>query len=79
MEARVVLISKPECHLCVNARETISRVCGELGVSWSELSIYDDPRLASEYFESIPVTLVDGRPHDKFGVDEVRLRAALGG
>ena len=77
MDERVVLIAKPECHLCENARLTIERVCGELGVAWRELSIHDDPRLAIEYFESVPVTLVDGRPHDRFRVDEKRLREAL--
>lgn len=77
MEARVVLISKKGCHLCLNARETIERVCSELGVKWTERFIHDDPALAIEYFESVPVTLVDGRTHDRFRVDEARLRQAL--
>ncbi|CAB4330309.1 MAG: glutaredoxin family protein [Actinobacteria bacterium] len=77
MEARVLLISKPDCHLCENARLIIERVCGELGVNWKELSIYDDPALAAEYFEAVPVTLVDGKRHDQWRVDEQRLRRAL--
>jgi glutaredoxin-like protein DUF836 len=40
--------------------------------------IADDPELAEEYWEQIPVTLVDGRQHDYWRVDERRLRAALG-
>ncbi len=77
MDPRVVLIAKPGCHLCENARLTIARVCDELDVTWSEHSILDDPKLADKYFESIPVTLVDGKQHDQFGVDENRLRTAL--
>ena len=77
LDSRVVLIGKPGCHLCDNARLTIARVCDELGVSWSELSILEDPKLADQYFESIPVTLVDGKQHDQFSVDEKRLRTAL--
>ena len=77
MDPRVVLIAKPGCHLCENARLTIARVCDELGVTWGELSILDDPKLADKYFEAIPVTLVDGKQHDQFGVDENRLRTAL--
>ena len=74
---RIVLISKPGCHLCEPAREVISRVALELGVQWTERSILDDPELAAAYSEQIPVTLVDGLQHDYWRVDESRLRAAL--
>lgn len=77
MTARVVLIGKPECHLCADARAIIEKVCSELDVQWVELSILDDPALASKYFELIPVTLVDGKPHDQWRVNEDRLRNAL--
>ena len=74
---RVTLIGKPGCHLCDEARAVIEQVCGELGVSWQEFSIMDDPALADKYFETIPVTLVDGLPHDQWRVDAARLRHAL--
>ena len=77
MEPRVALIGKPDCHLCENARLIIAKVCEELGETWSEQSILEDPQLADQYFESIPVTMIDGKIHDKWRVDEVRLRAAL--
>jgi hypothetical protein len=75
--ARITLIGKPGCHLCDDARSVIARVAADLGVSWEERSITDDPVLAEEYWEQIPVTLVDGRQHDYWRVDEARLRAAL--
>ena len=37
----------------------------------------DDPQLRDAWAEQIPVTLVDGRQHDYWRVDETRLRAAL--
>jgi Glutaredoxin-like domain (DUF836) len=74
---RVVLLGKPGCHLCDDARVVVARVCEELGVGWRELSILDDPDLEAQYWEQIPVTLVDGRQHDFWRVDEARLRAAL--
>ena len=77
MDARVVLIGKPDCHLCENARLIVARVCDELSVNWKELSIFDDPQLADKYFESIPVLLVDGKQIDQFRVDEARLRSAI--
>ena len=52
-------------------------MCEELGETWSEQSILEDPQLSDQYFESIPVTMIDGKIHDKWRVDEVRLRAAL--
>lgn len=55
----------------------IAKVCEELGETWSEISILDDPQLADQYFESIPVTMIDGKVHDKWRVDEDRLRLAL--
>jgi hypothetical protein len=75
----VTLIGKPGCHLCDDAREVIARVAADLGVTWVELSILDDRALAEQYAEQIPVTLVDGRQHDYWRVDEARLRAALAG
>ncbi len=56
----------------------IERVCAEVGEEYEEISIDDDPRLVQEYGEEIPVTLVDGRRHDFWRVDEQRLRTALG-
>ena len=75
---RITLIGKPGCHLCDDARVVIARVAGDLGVAWEERSVLDDPALMAEYAEQIPVTLVDGRQHDYWRVDERRLRAALG-
>jgi hypothetical protein len=75
--ARVTLIGKPDCHLCDDARTIIAAACDELGYQWEELSILDDPQLADEYWDRIPVTLVDGKIHDIYRVDAGRLRSAL--
>ena len=74
---RITLIGKPGCHLCDDARAVIARVAADLGVGWTELDITRDKALAEQYWEQIPVTLVDGRRHDYWRVDEARLRAAL--
>jgi hypothetical protein len=77
VQPRVTLIGKPGCHLCEEARTIIAAVCQELGHEWAEVSIFDDPALAAQYADEIPVTLVDGQRHDYWRVDPVRLRAAL--
>lgn len=76
-EARILLYGRPGCHLCDDARETIERVCSDLGVSYTEVDISADPDLLHKYGEQIPVTLVDGAQHDYWRVDEARLRRAL--
>ena len=77
--ARVTLYSRPGCHLCDDAREVVARVCAEVGTSYDEVDITDDPALLDAYTDQVPVTLVDGRRHDFWRVDEARLRAALEG
>ena len=74
---RVVLLTRPGCHLCDDVRPVVARVCAELGVTWSETDITGDPALLDQYWEQIPVTLVDGAQHDFWHVDEARLRTAL--
>jgi glutaredoxin len=74
---RVLLYSKPGCHLCDDARAVVQDVCADLGVGWTEVDISDDPELHARYWEQIPVTFVDGRQHDFWRVDPRRLRSAL--
>jgi Glutaredoxin-like domain (DUF836) len=74
---RVLLLGKPGCHLCDEARVVVERVCDDLGIGWVERSILEDAELNRRYAEQIPVTLVDGQQHAIWRVDEARLRAAL--
>ena len=78
-DERVILVGKPGCHLCDDARVVVAAVCTARGVSWVEVSILEDPDLADRYAEQIPVVLVDGAVHDFWRVDSERLRKALGG
>ncbi len=77
MTTRVQLVGKPGCHLCDDARAVVQRVCAETGVAWDEVSILEDPALADQYWELIPVTLVDGAVVGSWFIDESTLRAAL--
>ncbi|MGL5930277.1 MAG: glutaredoxin family protein [Dermatophilaceae bacterium] len=74
---RVTLVTRAGCHLCVAARDVVARVAAELGVGWAEVDIDADPDLRRRWSDEVPVTLVDGRQHDYWRVDEQRLRAAL--
>jgi hypothetical protein len=74
---RITLLGRPGCHLCDDARAVIERVAGELGVGWEERDITASAADMQEYWDKIPVTLVDGVQIDFWRVSEARLRAAL--
>jgi glutaredoxin len=74
---RVLLYSKPGCHLCDDAREVVAAVCAEVGEGFDEVDITTSPELVRAYGEQIPVVLVDGEQHDFWRVDAGRLHAAL--
>lgn len=75
--SRITLLGRPGCHLCDDARVTIRKVADELGVAWEERDITQSADDLRDYWEMIPVTLVDGVQHDFWRVSEDRLRAAL--
>lgn len=74
---RITLLSRPGCHLCDDAREVIRRVAQDMGVAWEERDITQSEDDLRNYWETIPVTFVDGVQHDFWRVSETRLRAAL--
>jgi glutaredoxin len=76
-EARVVLFSRPGCHLCDAARAVVERVTAEFGEPYVERDITLDPQELQAYVDSIPVVEVDGVQVDFWRVSEDRLRAAL--
>lgn len=74
---RITLITKPGCHLCALARDVISRVSDDMSVEWEEVSIETMENPDPLLWEQIPVTLIDGEPHDYWRVSESRLRTSL--
>ncbi len=76
----LTLISKPDCHLCDVAREIVDNVVAELpdgAVEVEELSIASDPALYEQWWEKIPVVLIDDRLHAHWRLSADRLRDAL--
>ena len=74
---RVTLVVRDGCHLCVEARAVVERVCADLGVGWHAVDVDAEPTLRENWSEEVPVTLVDGRQHGFWRGDEDRLRTAL--
>jgi glutaredoxin len=76
--ARLALLTRAGCHLCVTAAETLGRIAAEAGVGTREVDVDADPELQAEYGDRVPVVLLDGREHSYFTVDVPRLRRDLG-
>ncbi|MBG6237313.1 hypothetical protein IWX78_000256 [Mycetocola sp. CAN_C7] len=82
--ASLTLLGKPGCHLCDDARTVVIGVIEELGsrndapeLTFDEVSILDDAELNDRYAEEIPVLLINGRVHNYWRIDPVRLTTAL--
>jgi glutaredoxin len=75
----VTLLSRPGCHLCDEARRVIASVTADLGIPFQERDITQSASDLEEYWDKIPVTLIDGVMHDFWRVSESRLRRALAG
>jgi glutaredoxin len=71
---RLVLLSRPGCHLCDDARAVMDRI----GHPFDEVDIDRDDDLLARYLERIPVVLLDGEELFELFVDEAGLRARLG-
>jgi len=74
---RVVVLSRPGCHLCADACAVVDRVTAEIGATWLEQDITGDAELTQRWGEFVPVVVIDGDVHAWFRVDEARLREAL--
>jgi glutaredoxin len=72
-EARLALVTRPDCHLCDVAKEALDRVAAATGETWTELDVTADLELEREYGDRVPVVLLDGREHGYWRVEEDRL------
>ena len=80
----LTLIRKPGCHLCDEAELVIQAVLGqfkadhpEAVVSMVEEDILEDEELYKQYWEEIPVLLINGQVHNYWKIDPERLESAL--
>jgi len=74
---RVVLYTRPACHLCDDVRAMLERLRGEYPHQLVEVDIETEPALHEKYAESIPVVLV-GPYTLRAPIQETDLRVTLG-
>ncbi len=75
--AGVVLLTRPDCHLCQDARAVVGSVTAEFGMEWRELTVAEAPGLGERFAEELPVLFIDGVQRDFWAIDEARLRRLL--
>lgn len=71
------LLTRPGCHLCEDARATVSKVAGEFGLGFDEVNIEEHPELEKQHSVEIPVLKINGRVHDFWQINPKRLSKAL--
>lgn len=82
MTIDVLLLGKPGCHLCDDARTIVEEVIAqarEAGepVTLRERSILDDADLQRRFGELIPVVFIGDRQVAQWHVDPARLRSQI--
>jgi len=75
---KIKILSKPDCHLCDEAKQTIERVTERLPIEIEVIDIEKDPELFNQYRYDIPVIFLDERKIFKHRVDEQKLKKILG-
>jgi len=74
----IVLYSRPDCHLCDEARAGLEQMLAEgHGFELREIDIDGDDELFKRYLERIPVVTLNGEELFEFEVDEAALRRRL--
>jgi glutaredoxin len=73
----VTLYSRPECHLCDQARAAIMELRKGRRFELQEIDIEGDDELLFRYLERIPVVAVDGEQVSELILDVDALRARL--
>jgi len=73
----VTVYSRSNCHLCEVALEQLSILSNEFEFTTVKKLIDGDAELEDKYGESVPVILINGKPHDFFRVDPERFRTAM--
>lgn len=78
-EFQLTLIGKPGCHLCDEAEAVVEGVLADFmgEAKFIKLNILEDEELFTRFSEEIPVLLLNGKVHDYWHLDPVRLSKAL--
>jgi glutaredoxin len=73
----LTLYTRPDCHLCEEAKSLIAPLIAEFGARLREVNIDSDPQLHERYNLDVPVIFLAGRKIAKHRVDPAQFRRLL--
>jgi glutaredoxin len=73
----VSLYTRPDCHLCDDAKSILVPLLAEFGASLREINIDTDARLTEQFGYDIPVIFINHRKAAKHRVDPQQFRRQL--
>ena len=73
----VEILSKPDCHLCHEAKALLQALQADHPFSLHELNVTTRADLLERYGEEIPVVFINGRKAFKYHVDPKQFVRAL--
>jgi glutaredoxin len=65
----VELLSKPDCHLCEDAKRLLEELRARYPFLLREVNVTTDAALQAQYGEEVPVVFINGRKAFKYRVD----------
>jgi len=76
-KAQVIIYSKPGCHLCDEAKESILAAGCNDQITLTEINIESDPELMSKYRYDIPVIAINGVEAFMHRIDPTEFRERI--
>ena len=76
-KARVIIYSRPSCHLCSDAKETIKAAGCLDEYTLDEINIESDPELLERYQYDIPVITINGTEAFRHRLSVAEFRSAI--
>lgn len=77
-ECNIVMYTRQGCHLCEQAWQQLQQARKRHGFALRQMDIDNDPELAREYAECVPVVTIDGKVRFRGSVNRVLLERLLG-
>lgn len=65
----VEMLSKPDCHLCDEAKALLTAMQSQHAFVLREINIAEQAELLAQYGDEIPVIFIDGRKAFKYRID----------
>ena len=70
---KMILYSKPDCHLCDEMKNVIANIKRESEFDFEEINIEFNETLLDKYKEKIPVLMLNGRMIAKYRISKEKL------